>query len=426
MNNWTIVILTLLFSAFFSGMEIAFLSANRLKVEVDKNKGSFSAGIIAKFITIPSKFIGAMLLGNNIALVIYGMAMARILDPYITGLIPDAYHSTTLILILQTLIATLLVLFTAEFLPKVLFRINPNKTLNFFALPVSFFFYIFYPFIYLYIGFSELLLKLFVKKIDFSKEDQIFSTVDLDHYLKEFSPDPEEQSEMQQEIQMFQNAIDLKNVKLRECMIPRTEIVALEENESVDALRKAFITSGHSKIPIYRETIDNIIGYTHSADIFKNPKNIKAILRKIIVVPETMLANVVLSMFIQQNKSIAVVVDEFGGTSGIVTMEDVIEEIFGEINDEFDVEDLTEKKLNDREYIFSARLEIDYLNEKYHLNLPESEDYETLAGFIIHFYESIPELNDTISIKNFSFTILEATETKIEKVKMTINQGHSQ
>ncbi len=426
MNNWTIVILTLLFSAFFSGMEIAFLSANRLKIEVDKNKGSFSAGIIAKFITIPSKFIGAMLLGNNIALVIYGMAMARILDPYITGLIPDVYHSTTLILILQTLIATLLVLFTAEFLPKVLFRINPNKTLNFFALPVSFFFYIFYPFIYLYIGFSELLLKLFVKKIDFSKEDQIFSTVDLDHYLKEFSPDPEEQSEMQQEIQMFQNAIDLKNVKLRECMIPRTEIVALEENESVDALRKAFIASGHSKIPIYRETIDNIIGYTHSADIFKNPKNIKAILRKIIVVPETMLANVVLSMFIQQNKSIAVVVDEFGGTSGIVTMEDVIEEIFGEINDEFDVEDLTEKKLNDREYIFSARLEIDYLNEKYHLNLPESEDYETLAGFIIHFYESIPELNDTISIKNFSFTILEATETKIEKVKMTINQGHSQ
>jgi len=421
MDSWTIVFITLAFSAFFSGMEIAFISSNRLKIEVDKNKGSLSARILSRFNAIPSKFIGALLLGNNVALVIYGIAIAGILKPFINDFIPPSYNNETITLLLQTIIATLIVLFVAEFLPKVLFRLNSNKILNFFAVPILFFFYIFYPIIYIYIGLSEFLLKRFVKKINFSREDHVFSVIDLDNYFREFTPDINKPGEIQQEIQMFQNAIDFRNVKLRECMVPRTEIVALEENEDVVKLRDTFISSGHSKIPVFRESVDNIIGYTHSADVFKMPGSIKSITRHIIVVPETMLANVVLSMFIQQNKSIAVVVDEFGGTSGIITMEDVIEEIFGEINDEFDVEDLTERKINDKEFIFSARLEIDYLNENYLLNLPESENYETLAGFIIHHHQSIPELNDTIQIQTFSFTILEATETRIEKVKLLID-----
>jgi CBS domain containing-hemolysin-like protein len=421
MDNWTIVFITLAFSAFFSGMEIAFVSSNRLKIEVDKNKGSLPARILSRFNAIPSKFIGALLLGNNIALVIYGITIARILKPFVNSIIPPLYNNETITLILQTIIATLIVLFVAEFMPKVLFRLNSNKILNFFAVPILVFYYIFYPVIYIYIGLSEFILKRFVKKLDFTSDDYTFSAIDLDNYLKEFSPDPSKQGEIQQEIQMFQNAIDFRSVKLRECMVPRTEIVALEENEDMVKLRDAFISSGHSKIPVYSRTIDNIIGYAHSADIFKTPKSIKSITRQIIVVPETMLANVVLSMFIQQNKSIAVVVDEFGGTSGLITMEDVIEEIFGEIIDEFDMEDLTEKQISNNEYIFSGRLEIDYLNEKYQLSFPVSEDYETLAGFIIQHHQSIPELNDTIQIKIFSFTILEATETRIEKVKLIIS-----
>ncbi len=417
MSNPLIIVLSLFMSAMFSGMEIAFVSSNRLKIEVDKNKGNLAARIISRFNRMPSRFIGALLLGNNVALVIYGIAMARMLEPAIVQFLPNL--SETLILITQTILATLLVLVVAEFLPKIVFRLNSNYILKMFAVPSAIFYYIFYPIIYLCIGLSESILKKFVK-INFTRDNLVFSVVDLDNYLKEFSPDYTNQEEVKQEIQMFQNAIDFRNVKLRECMIPRTEIVAIDENDSVENLRKTFIRSGHSKIPIYRDSIDNIIGYTHAADIFKNPKTIKSLFRPIIVVPETMLANVVLSMFIAQNKSIAVVVDEFGGTSGIVTMEDVIEEIFGEIDDEFDFEDLTEKQISKTEYIFSARLEIDYLNENYQLNLPESEEYETLAGLIIHHHQSIPSLKETIILKGLVFEILEASETRIDKVKLII------
>ncbi len=364
-----------------------------------------------------------MLLGNNVALVIYGIAMANIINKIILDNFPDHYLSETIVLFIQTIVATLIVLFFAEFLPKVLFRINPNKTLNAFAVPLSIFYYIFYPLIYTYIGLSEFVLKRFIK-IKLLHESHVFGVIDLDHYFKEFTADLNTQGEVQQEIQMFQNAIDFRSIKLRECMIPRTEITALDENDDIIALRNTFIESGHSKIPIYRNSIDNIIGYTHSADIFKKPLTIKSIMRSIIVVPETMLANVALSMFIQQNKSIAVVVDEFGGTSGIITMEDVIEEIFGEINDEFDIEDLTEKKISETEFIFSGRHEIDYLNENYQINLPESDEYETLAGLIIQHHESIPKLNDHIKIDVFEFIILEATETRIEKVKLIIGESN--
>ncbi len=423
MDSYLIIVIVLLFSAFFSGMEIAFISANRLKIEVDKNNGSVAASILSKFIRIPSKFIGAMLLGNNVALVIYGIFMARVLEAPMLGLLPPFLNSEISQLLFQTIIATVIVLFFAEFIPKVLFRINSNQIIYFFAIPAYIFYYLFFPVIQIFIGFSEFILKMFVK-IKFSREHLVFSVIDLDHYLKEFSQDIDKAQDVKQEIQMFQNAIDFRSVKLRECMVPRTDIIALEETDTIEKLRDTFIASGHSKIPIFRDSIDNIIGYTHSADLFKNPQTIKSIMRGIIVVPEAMLANTVLTTFIQENKSIAVVVDEFGGTSGLITMEDVIEEIFGEIDDEFDVEELTEKKISENEYVLSARHEIDYLNEHYSLNLPESEEYETLAGLIIFHHQSIPELNERIRINHLEFKILEASESRIESISLTVHQDN--
>jgi CBS domain containing-hemolysin-like protein len=419
MDNWTIVIITLLLSAFFSGIEIAFISSNRLKIEVDKSRGLFSAKIISAFAQKPSKFIGALLLGNNIALVIYGIAITRILKPWLVNNLPEPFSDEFIILFIQTLIATIFILITAEFIPKILFRIRPNTILNFFAFPVFLFYIIFYPFVFIFIGFSEQVLKkLFRVKFNFTKYS--FSPIDLGDYVKEFTNNENEESEIQQDIQIFQNAIDFRNVKLRECMIPRTEIIALDELEKIDILKQAFIKTGHSKILIYNDSIDNIIGYTHSFDIFKKPEKIGNILKSIIIVPETMLANKVLSMMIKEQKSVAVVVDEFGGTSGMITMEDIIEEIIGEIEDEHDIEELTEKQLNEHEFIFSGRLEIDYLNEKYNLNIPELEDYETLAGFIIYYHESIPKSGDIITAEIFNFRIIKAEDNKIELVKLSI------
>ena len=419
MDNWTIVIITLILSGFFSGIEIAFVSSNRLKIELDKSKGFYNARIIASFATKPSKFIGALLLGNNIALVLYGIAMTNILTPWFNKVYINPFNTEFFILISQTIIATLIILVTAEFLPKVLFRIRPNAVLKFFAVPVKFIYFLLYPFVFIFIGFSEFVLrKLF--RVVFDKEDYSFSPIDLGDYVKEFTQGENDESEISQEIQIFQNAIDFQNIKLRECMSPRTEIIALDEGDQIDQLRSKFIESGHSKILIYRENIDNIIGYTHSYDMFKKPESINEILRSIIIVPETMLANKVLSMMLAENKSVAVVVDEFGGTSGMITMEDIIEEIFGEIEDEHDVDDLFEKQVKEDEFMFSGRLEIDYLNEKYNLSIPTSDDYETLAGYIIHHYESIPQLNESMKIDNFNFKIVQAEQNRIELVNLKI------
>jgi CBS domain containing-hemolysin-like protein len=420
MNDTLIIIISLVFSAFFSGMEIAFVTSNNLKIELDKGKGLLSGKILSRFNKNPSRFIGALLLGNNIALVIYGIAMANLLEPLIIDLIPAKFSSESLILLLQTIIATLIILLTAEFLPKVLFKQNPNRILNFFAIPVFLFYYIFFPVIYLFTGLAAWMLKVFFG-IRSLKQAYAFSAIDLNDFIMRFTGEPGDEDEVRQEIQMVQNALDFSNVKLRACMVPRPEIMAMEENDTIDALRNMFVETGYSKILIYRETIDNIIGYTHSSDMFKNPKNIESITRSAFYVPETMLANDVLSMFFRQHKSIAIVVDEFGGTAGIVTMEDIMEEIFGEIEDEYDEDEFTEKKLSDKEYILSGRLEIDYLNEKYGLNLPQSDDYETIAGFIISNHESIPELKEEISIKNFYFTILQASENRIEQVRLKIS-----
>lgn len=421
MSNWLVVIVSLIFSAFFSGMEIAFVSSNKLKVELDKNKGLLSAKILAVFIKYPSRLLGALLLGNNIALVIYGMAMAVILEPVIYNLLPGQYASEFIVLIIQTIIATIIILIAAEFIPKALFRIKPNMILNIFAIPIKIYYWIFYPFIHFIVWFSEFILKSLLRQ-KLSSHDYTFSPVDLDNYLKEFSPDKKEESEVKQEIQMLQNAIDFRNIKLRECMVPRIEITALEQDDSIKNLKSSFIESGHSKILIFKKSLDNIIGFVHSSDMFKNPANIKVTTHSIPIVPEAMLANNVLKMFIKEHKSIALVVDEFGGTSGIVTMEDIIEEIFGEIEDEYDVEELDEKQLNENEFLFSARLEIDFLNEKYNLELPESDDYETLGGLIINIHESIPEINEVIIQKPFKFIITEASDVRIEQVHLIVKQ----
>jgi CBS domain containing-hemolysin-like protein len=401
-------------------MEIAFVTANKLKIEVDKNKDFLPARILSKFVKKPSRFIGALLLGNNIALVIYGIYIARILELPLRQLLPAGAGAEAMLLIAQTLVSTLIILLFAEFLPKILFRINPNSTLSFFAIPVYLFYILFYPVIIFFIGLSELTLK-YLFKVNITQPDYAFGVVDLDHFLSESTAGKPEESEDYQEIQMFQNARDLGNIKLRECMVPRNEIIALNQNESIDKLNELFIESGHSKVLIYQDSIDNIIGYTHSYDLFRKPVSIKEITKPVMIVPETMPASTLLNKFMGERRSVALVVDEFGGTAGMLTIEDIIEEIFGEIDDEYDVEELAEKQIDENTYLFSGRHEIDYLNQKYRLDLPESDDYETLAGIIISFHESIPAENEEIRAGNFLFTIVRASETRIEEVLLKVN-----
>ncbi|MCF8302832.1 MAG: hemolysin family protein [Bacteroidales bacterium] len=421
MNNWMIILVTLVLSAFFSGMEIAFVSSNKLKIELDRQRGLISAKVLSRFVQSSSDFIGALLLGNNVALVIYGIAIALILEPAIISYLPAHLESELLILLLQTVISTIIILIVAEFLPKVFFRIYSNTILNIFAIPIAILFYIFYPINYLFIGISEFILKnLF--RVRFKEESSKFTSVDLDNFIKEFHNSDMDEGDIQSEIQMFQNAIEFKSVKLRECMVPRPEIVALEENETIEELRQLFIESGHSKILVFNESIDNIEGYVHHFDMYRRPRDIQSIVKPLLFAPETMLANEILTRFIKENRSIAIVVDEFGGTSGMVTLEDIIEEIFGEIEDEYDTEEQVEVQKNELEYIFSGRLEIDYLNDKYKLDLPTSDDYETLAGLIINHHESIPELDEEITINSFRFIILEASENRIEKVLLKLEK----
>jgi putative hemolysin len=421
MDITLVIILTLIFSAFFSGMEIAFVSANKLRVELDRGKGLLSAKIISGFLQRPSRFIGAMLLGNNISLVIYGIAMAAILDPFLDSYLPSILHSAVILLLLQTLLSTLLILILAEFVPKVLFRINPNGLLNFFAVPAYLLYFILYPLIYLFIGFSEFLLKRILGlKIDMHGYQ--FTALDLDEYIRDYFHPEAEPREGEQEIQMIQNVMDFHVTKVRECMVPRNEIVAVDELESLSEIHQLFLSSGHSKILVYKGSIDNMTGYVHLLDLFGKPLDIKKLIRQVIFVPETITASNVLNMLIDQRRSVAIVLDEFGGTSGMVTTEDLIEEIFGEINDEFDLDEFMEKQNSTNEYVFAGRLEIDYLNREYNLNLPESDEYETLAGLIIHYHQSIPLINEKITIDKLTFTILAASETRIEKVQLNINE----
>lgn len=408
------LLLAIFFSAFFSGMEIAFVSANKLKIELDKKQGGWSAKILSRFIQSPANFISAMLLGNNIALVIYGMLMAKILEP----IIYSYTNNEVMVLLLQTLFSTLFVLFFAEFLPKALLRINPNRTLSIAAIPLQIIYVIIYPFNYLTIGLSNGILRLF--KIDTSNSNMAFSKVDLEHFVMDIQERQEEGEDIEHEIQIFKNALDFSEVKARECMIHRTEIEAMSVEESIENLREKFIETGLSKILIYRDNVDNIIGYTHSLELFKKPETIKSMLLPVAIIPESMTANQILKQFIKQRRSMAVVVDEFGGTSGVITMEDIVEEIFGEIEDEYDVEELVESQINDTTYKFSAKTEIDYINEKYKLSLPESEDYETLGGLVISLHESIPDKGEVITFEKYSLTINEVSENKIELITLEV------
>jgi len=410
-----IILIALLFSAFFSGLEIAFITSNKLRIELENKQGNFSAKILSHFSKYPSRYLGTMLLGNNIALVIFGIYM----DEELNGIMGHYISSKILLLLISTFLSTMLILVVAEYLPKNLFRINPNKTLSLFVFPLTIVYGLLYPFVMITIGISEFILKK-IFRVKIEKENIAFTMVDLDNYLREGTSAIETKAEKDHEIQIFQNALDFSSVKARECMIPRTEIIALDVNESIDELKNKFINTRLSKILIYSENIDNIIGYTYSKELFKNPQSIRSILLPVSIVPESMAASEVLTVFIQQHKSIAVVVDEFGGTSGMLTMEDIIEEIFGEIEDEHDKEDLIEKQISEKEFVFSARLETDYINDKYHLNLPILDNFETISGLIMYYHESIPRPNEEIHIENFLFTILAVTKTRIEQVNLKI------
>ncbi len=422
MSNWSIILLTLLCSAFAAGSEIAFISANKLRIELDRSQGSFAARIIWNFIKSPSNFIATMLIANNIALVIYGTIMAEdilTLD-LLRSILPRQMHGEGMLLIIQTLFSTLIILVAAEFIPKVLFRINPNGILRVLAVPLLMMYYLLYPVMWVIIGLSRFIMRS-IFRIDFVEERPVFGRVDLDFYIRELTSKNSQVEEMDTEIRIFQNALDFKEVKVRECMVPRKEIIALDVTESIASLNKLFIETKLSKILIYRDSIDNIIGFVHSSEMFKKPSEIIQVLLPVSIVPEVMSANELLKQFTNQHRSVAVVVDEFGGTAGMVTIEDVIEEIFGEIQDEHDIPEETEKKINDKEYLLSGRLEIDYLNNKYELNIPESESYETLSGFIFHHHENIPEAGEEIVIPPFTFTAVKMNNNRIEQVRLKIN-----
>ena len=411
----SIAISTLLFSAFFSGVEIAFISANKLKLELDKNTGKFPANIITYFSKNESDFITTMLVGNNIALVVYGIVMTQILTPQIT----DYFNSDFSLLMVQTIITTLIVLVTAEFLPKAIFRIYPNQILRIFSIPIWLFFVFFRPVALLMLFLSKLVLKyLLGQKMEDGK--QVFGKTDLDEYLSNVkSAEGVEDSRV--EVEMLQNVLDLTDKKLRECMIPRTKLVAMDISSPINEIKNRFIATKLSKILIFKGNIDKVIGYIHSSDLFRNPQNVRSILLPIPFVPESMSVMQLLNQFIESNKGVALVVDEFGGTSGMLTIEDVTEEIVGEIVDEHDVEEITDKKLAKNKYQLFAGLDIELVNKKYNLMLPESDEYETIAGLILDHLEEIPQKNDVIKLEEFQFTIIKVNDTAIQEVQLKVS-----
>lgn len=409
------IVISMLLSAFFSGMEIAFVSSNRMLVEMDKEKDGIPQRCLSLFYRNPNGFVSTMLVGNNIVLVIYGILFARIFDATLFASYPESTR-----VLLDTILSTLIVLFTGEFFPKTLFKSNPNKLLTIFA-PLA---YIFYIILWPISRFSTLLSKGILRvigiKMDKSKDDGFFTKVDLDNLVQSSIENARSDDEIEEEVKIFQNALDFSDRKVRDCMIPRTEINAVEQSCSVEELQQMFIESGNSKILVYDSDIDHIIGYIHSSEMFNNPKDWRDKILEMPFVPETMAAHKLMQIFLQQKKSIGVVIDEFGGTSGIVCLEDIVEEIFGEIEDEHDSTKYVAEKHGDNEYVLSARLEIDKVNEMFNLDLPENDDYMTVGGMILHYYQSIPKLNEIVKIGKFSFKIIKNTMTKIELVRLKI------
>jgi putative hemolysin len=419
-----IIVLSLLFSAFFSGMEIAFVSSNKIHIEIEKKQSGFLSHLLKKITAKPSKFIATMLIGNNIALVVYGLYMGDVLvdwfAQYLTTYSTFFYYLfNELSLLTQTIISTLVILVTAEFLPKVFFQIYANSLLKLLALPAYVFYLLFSFFSSFVIWISDFVLKTFFK----TKGDEVqlaFTKVELGNYISEQMESVEADDEVDSEIIIFQNALEFSEVKAREAMVPRTDLTAIEIHDSIKNLSTLFTQTGHSKIVVFKNSIDDILGYVHAFDLFKNPKSIKSMLMPVEFVPETMLAKDILNVLTKKRKSLAVVLDEYGGTSGILTVEDIVEELFGEIEDEHDSVALIEEQLDECSFLFSARLEVDYLNETYKLQLPEHENYETLGGLIVHFTQEIPEQDQQIKIENFQFTIQEVSNTKIELIALEV------
>jgi CBS domain containing-hemolysin-like protein len=417
----------MVFSAFFSGMEIAFVSSNRLLAEVAREKNGLSQRAIDLFYRHPSNFLSTMLVGNNIALVIYGILFAQIFDQTLFSSLDDAGRVTA-----DTLLSTLIVLFTGEFLPKTIFKANPNAMLNFFALPAALCYVVLWPISRFATMLSKGLLRMVGIKMDKDSDDKAFTKVDLDYLVQSSIDNARNDDEIEEEVKIFQNALDFSETKVRDCMVPRTEIDAVEDTASLEELKQRFIESGHSKIVVYHDDIDHIIGYIHSQEMFRlksakgNPSPFtipSSLIRPMTFVPETMLASKMMQILLQQKKSLGVVVDEFGGTSGLIALEDIVEEIFGDIEDEHDSTNYVAKRLDNGEYMLSARLEIEKVNEMFDIGLPESDDYMTVGGYILHEYQSFPKLNEVVHIGRFEFKIIKNTATKIELVKLKVSEN---
>jgi putative hemolysin len=411
-----IILISILLSAFFSGMEIAFVSANKMHIELEKKREGFIPKILSIITHKSSKFITTMLVGNNISLVIYSYFMGKIL---IRILPLDTYHEFSVLLI-QTLISTIVILITAEFLPKAIFRIYANEVLKLFAVPAYFFYLLFHFFSEFITIISDFFLRVFFKTNSDEQQTE-FSKEELGNYINEQLETGNDDDELDSEIQIFQNALEFQNLKAREVMVPRTEIISVEIHDSVTKLKNIFIESGLSKILVYKSSLDDVIGYVNAFELFKKPKTIKSILLPLELVPESMMINDILNTLMKKRKSVAVVIDEYGGTSGMITVEDIVEELFGEIEDEHDSQEFVEEKIGENKFNFSARLEVDYLNEEYDLNIPKSEAYETLGGFIIEHTENIPEENELIDIEGFDIKILKISGAKIDEVYLSIS-----
>ena len=410
------LIVTMVFSAFFSGMEIAFVSSNRLRAEMDREKNGLSQRALDVFYRHPNNFVSTMLVGNNIALVIYGILFAKIFDATLFYPLSDGMRVTA-----DTLLSTVVVLFTGEFLPKTIFKSNPNTMLTVFALPAYLCYVILYPISRFATLLSRGLLRIVGVKLPKESDDKEFTKVDLDFLVQSSIDNAKDEDEIEEEVKIFHNALDFADTKVRDCMVPRTEIDAIDIDDcTIDELKNKFVESGHSKIIVYREDIDHIIGYIHSSEMFKHVSDISKHIQQMPYVPETMAARKLMQIFLQQKKSLGVVVDEFGGTSGIVSLEDIVEEIFGDIEDEHDNTKYVAKVLNDGDYLLSARLEIEKVNELFDLDLPESDDYMTVGGLILHEYQSFPKLNEVVKIGRFEFKIIKNTMTKIELVKLKV------
>lgn len=410
------ILISMAFSAFFSGMEIAFVSSNKLRFEMEKTN-TLSTRILSKFYQYPNNFISTMLVGNNIALVIYGILMAELIEKRVLA---NIISNEAVIVAIQTIISTAIILLSGEFMPKTLFKINPNFTLKIFAVPT----YILYIVLYPISRFSSILstgiLRLTGKRVNKEDTEKVFSKIDLDYLIESSIDESDTEKDIEPEIEIFRNVLDFSNIKTKDCMIPRTEIIAVDIETSKEELRNTFVENGISKIIVYKEDIDNIIGYIHSSEMFKAPENWQKNIRTIPIVPETMSAQKLMKQFMQQKRSLAVVVDEFGGTSGIIALEDLVEELLGDIEDEHDNKNIVAKETGDNEYILSGRMEIEEINEKFGLDLPESDDYQTLGGLILNEFQRIPKAKEIINLDKFQFKIIKVTSTKIELVKLKV------